>query len=110
MTPQAARLAERRVVEVVGGQAEVVVRAEQEHRAAVEHHARALRPADHAQAAVEPQLLELVEALVKFEEEGTLVFVSHDRAFVSALATRILDAGTCCVVTQRKRTLRPLAF
>jgi ATPase subunit of ABC transporter with duplicated ATPase domains len=32
----------------------------------------------------------LVEALVKFEE-GTLVFVSHDRAFVSALATRILE-------------------
>jgi ABC-type multidrug transport system ATPase subunit len=32
----------------------------------------------------------LVEALKKFEE-GTLVFVSHDRAFVSALATRILE-------------------
>ncbi len=32
----------------------------------------------------------LVEALRAFEE-GTLVFVSHDRAFVSALATRILE-------------------
>jgi len=32
----------------------------------------------------------LVEALKAFEE-GTLVFVSHDRAFVSALATRILE-------------------
>jgi ABC-type multidrug transport system ATPase subunit len=33
----------------------------------------------------------LIEALVKYEEEGTLLFVSHDRAFVSALATRILE-------------------
>jgi ABC-type multidrug transport system ATPase subunit len=33
----------------------------------------------------------LVQALKAFEEEGTLVFVSHDRAFVSALATRILE-------------------
>ena len=33
----------------------------------------------------------LIEALKKYEEEGTLVFVSHDRAFVSALATRILE-------------------
>jgi ATPase subunit of ABC transporter with duplicated ATPase domains len=32
----------------------------------------------------------LVEALRAFEE-GTLVFVSHDRAFVSSLATRILE-------------------
>ena len=32
----------------------------------------------------------LIEALRKFED-GTLVFVSHDRAFVSALATRILE-------------------
>jgi ATPase subunit of ABC transporter with duplicated ATPase domains len=32
----------------------------------------------------------LVEALKRYEE-GTLVFVSHDRAFVSALATRILE-------------------
>ncbi|HVY61238.1 MAG TPA: ABC-F family ATP-binding cassette domain-containing protein, partial [Planctomycetota bacterium] len=32
----------------------------------------------------------LVEALRAFDE-GTLVFVSHDRAFVSALATRILE-------------------
>jgi ATPase subunit of ABC transporter with duplicated ATPase domains len=32
----------------------------------------------------------LVEALKGFEE-GTLIFVSHDRAFVSALATRILE-------------------
>jgi ATPase subunit of ABC transporter with duplicated ATPase domains len=32
----------------------------------------------------------LVEALKAFED-GTLVFVSHDRAFVSALATRILE-------------------
>jgi ATPase subunit of ABC transporter with duplicated ATPase domains len=31
----------------------------------------------------------LVEALLAFE--GTLLFVSHDRAFVSALATRILE-------------------
>ena len=38
--------------------------------------------------------LESIEALVeslKSYEEGTLVFVSHDRAFVSALATRILE-------------------
>ena len=38
--------------------------------------------------------LESIEALVgalKAFEEGTLVFVSHDRAFVSALATRILE-------------------
>jgi ABC-type multidrug transport system ATPase subunit len=38
--------------------------------------------------------LESIEALVgalKRFEEGTLVFVSHDRAFVSALATRILE-------------------
>jgi ATPase subunit of ABC transporter with duplicated ATPase domains len=38
--------------------------------------------------------LESIEALVealKAYEEGTLVFVSHDRAFVSALATRILE-------------------
>jgi len=38
--------------------------------------------------------LESIEALVKALlafEEGTLVFVSHDRAFVSALATRILE-------------------
>jgi ATPase subunit of ABC transporter with duplicated ATPase domains len=32
----------------------------------------------------------LVEALRAFDE-GTLIFVSHDRAFVSALATRILE-------------------
>jgi ATPase subunit of ABC transporter with duplicated ATPase domains len=32
----------------------------------------------------------LVDALRRFEE-GTLIFVSHDRAFVSALATRILE-------------------
>jgi ATPase subunit of ABC transporter with duplicated ATPase domains len=31
----------------------------------------------------------LVSALLKFE--GTLLFVSHDRAFVSALATRVLE-------------------
>jgi ABC-type multidrug transport system ATPase subunit len=38
--------------------------------------------------------LEAIEALVealKAFEEGTLIFVSHDRAFVSALATRILE-------------------
>src|SRR4029079_5002935 len=38
--------------------------------------------------------LESIEALVKALrdfEEGTLLFVSHDRAFVSALATRILE-------------------
>jgi ATPase subunit of ABC transporter with duplicated ATPase domains len=35
----------------------------------------------------------LVEALKSFgeEKEGTVLFVSHDRAFVSALATRILE-------------------
>jgi len=32
----------------------------------------------------------LIEALRAFDE-GTLIFVSHDRAFVSALATRILE-------------------
>jgi ATPase subunit of ABC transporter with duplicated ATPase domains len=40
--------------------------------------------------------LEAIEALVEAihrlsESEGTVVFVSHDRAFVSALATRILE-------------------
>lgn len=37
--------------------------------------------------------LETIEALVRAlsEYEGTLLFVSHDRAFVSALATRILE-------------------
>jgi ATPase subunit of ABC transporter with duplicated ATPase domains len=38
--------------------------------------------------------LEAIEALVeslRAFEDGTLVFVSHDRAFVSALATRILE-------------------
>ena len=38
--------------------------------------------------------LESIEALVeslKAYEEGTILFVSHDRAFVSALATRILE-------------------
>jgi ATPase subunit of ABC transporter with duplicated ATPase domains len=38
--------------------------------------------------------LEAIEALVaalREFEDGTLVFVSHDRAFVSALATRILE-------------------
>ncbi len=38
--------------------------------------------------------LEAIEALVealKAFEDGTLIFVSHDRAFVSALATRILE-------------------
>jgi ATPase subunit of ABC transporter with duplicated ATPase domains len=38
--------------------------------------------------------LEAIEALVeslRAFEEGTLIFVSHDRAFVSALATRILE-------------------
>jgi ATPase subunit of ABC transporter with duplicated ATPase domains len=38
--------------------------------------------------------LEAIEALVeslKAFEEGTLIFVSHDRAFVAALATRILE-------------------
>jgi hypothetical protein len=42
------------------GETEVVVRAQQQHRLAVEHHARALRPGYLAQAAVEPQFLELV--------------------------------------------------
>ncbi len=37
--------------------------------------------------------LESIEALIKAlrEFEGTILFVSHDRAFVSALATRILE-------------------
>ncbi|MBX3193164.1 MAG: ABC-F family ATP-binding cassette domain-containing protein [Labilithrix sp.] len=38
--------------------------------------------------------LEAIEALVeglRAFEEGTIIFVSHDRAFVSALATRILE-------------------
>jgi ATPase subunit of ABC transporter with duplicated ATPase domains len=38
--------------------------------------------------------LESIEALIgalKAYEDGTLVFVSHDRAFVAALATRILE-------------------
>src|SRR5439155_11744746 len=36
--------------------------AQQQHGAAVEHDARALRAADHARAPVEPQLVQLVEA------------------------------------------------
>ena len=43
---------------------QVVVRAQQQHGLAVQHDARALRPADHAHAAIEPELLELLEALV----------------------------------------------
>jgi len=48
----------------VVGEAEVVVRAQQEHGLAIEHDARALRPADHARPAIEPELLELLQALV----------------------------------------------
>ena len=55
------RLAHARVV----GQAEVVVRAQQQHRPAVEQHGRPLRSADQAQAAGEAEPLELLQALLR---------------------------------------------
>ena len=45
------------------GEAEVVVRAQEQHRAAVEQHARALRPRYQAQPAVQAALAKLVEEL-----------------------------------------------
>ena len=53
-------LAHARVV----GQPEVVVRAQQQDRLAVEDHARALRARDLARPAVQAELLELVEAIL----------------------------------------------
>jgi hypothetical protein len=49
------------------GEAERVARAEQQHGPAVEHHARALRARDHAQAAVAAELLKLVQSLVEIQ-------------------------------------------
>ena len=46
------------------GEPEVVVRAEQQDALAVEQHARPLRAGDEAHAAVEPELLQLVEAVL----------------------------------------------
>ena len=45
------------------GEAEVVVRAEQQHRAPAEQHPRALGAADQAQPAVEPAVAELLQPL-----------------------------------------------
>ena len=45
------------------GEAEVVVRAEQQDRLAVEQHPRPLRPVDQAQPAVEPAVAELLQPL-----------------------------------------------
>jgi hypothetical protein len=47
------------------GQAQVVVRAEKQHRPPIQQHARALWALDHAKAAAEPALLELGEALAQ---------------------------------------------
>ena len=60
------RLAHARVV----GQPEAVVRAQQEHRAAVEQHPRPLRAADHAHAAVEAELHELVQPVLQIEHRA----------------------------------------
>jgi hypothetical protein len=49
---------------------QVVVRAQQQHGLAVEHDARALGAADHAHAAIEPELLELLKALVDLGHVG----------------------------------------
>ena len=57
------RLAHARVV----GEPEVVVRAQQQHRAPVEDHARALRPADHPHAAMDAELLELRQPVLHVE-------------------------------------------
>jgi hypothetical protein len=47
----------------VVGQAEVIVRAEQQHRPTVEHHLRALRPVDQAEPSSQPLGLQLIQAL-----------------------------------------------
>ena len=46
---------------------EVVVGAQQEDGLAVEHHARPLRAADHAQAAIEAEALELVQSILQIQ-------------------------------------------
>ena len=56
-------LAHARVV----GQAEVVVRAEQQDGLAVEYDARSLRTADHAHAAIEAEPLELVQSVLQIQ-------------------------------------------
>jgi len=48
----------------VVGEAEVIVGAQQHHGLAVEHDARALRAGDLSSAAVQAELLELVEAVL----------------------------------------------
>ena len=65
------RLAHARVV----GEPEAVARAQHQHRPPVEHHPRALRPAHHAGASVEAELLELVQAVVE---------IQHPRSFGKA--------------------------
>ncbi len=60
------RLAHPRVV----GEAEVVVRAQQEDRLAVEDDARSLRTTHHAHAAIEAELLELVQSVLQIQHEA----------------------------------------
>ncbi len=52
------------------GEAEVVVRAQQEDRLAVEDDARALRSAHHAHAAIEAEPLELVQSVLQIQHEA----------------------------------------
>ena len=59
-------LAHARVV----GQPEVVVGAQQQDGLAVQHHARALRPADHAHAAIQAEPLELVESVLQIQHQA----------------------------------------
>ncbi len=59
-------LAHARIV----GEAEVVVRAQQQHRLAVEQHARSLRPEDRAQAAAQAEPLDLPQALLDLSSKN----------------------------------------
>ena len=61
------RLAHARVL----GEAEVVVRAQQQHGRAVERHARALRPAHQARAPLEPGVAQDGELVLDREAHGT---------------------------------------
>ena len=62
------RLAHARVV----GEPEVVARAEQQDGPPVEHHPGALRPAHHPHPAIQPELLELSQAVLYVEHGGTV--------------------------------------
>ena len=65
------RLTHARVI----GEPEAVARAQHQHRPPVEHHPRALWAAHHAGAAIEAELLELVQAVVE---------IQHPRSFGKA--------------------------